>query len=576
MSYPEGYTVATYSQFFKRKARVNYLSELINKYDQLEVLNALSRSNLLIFDRPKYSSNQNILISNFFNRKTINKFSNEERKLKREDAHFAWRLSVFNRIQFLYLFQKAFLLCISKEKKKELRLKKDRIRFGKLLLMANELTYEGENIDKRIEDEKKKYFLLYFLRRYENNNIPHLKHEIVRNNIILNEILNQDDLKEEYNNLKIDRFFKLENKISLSEYLDVIFCIIAIFTNRLKNPNLFIENYSSTRIQKSNLSKTILKNSVVSNLLKSLSLDTKNFSNQIEDDINKFPSYSFLSFRKHPLFRIKKHYYCIDLGFLIEKVCSNIFWKIQDSLPQTHRGRFHDFWGIVFERYVDSVFERIYTPTSPLSNYYPHPASENNEEVIDGILDYQSSIIMFEFKSSFLPINIKFSPDLRAFENEVKKKLKLKNFAKKVKKIFIERSLSLNDIDINNVEKIFPVLITLERCYQSEFMNWHINKIFNKYIPNNSQIEVFPIQILTINELEYLEPYLEGGFDFCEILKGRLRFDEKMNYPFSYFINNESRFKPKKSNQHISKEYRKWAQQIKRRIFGGKDIQQLT
>lgn len=547
MSYPEGYTAATYSQFFKRKARVNYLSELINKYDQLEILNTLSRSNLLIFDRPKYSSNQNMLVSNFFDRKTINKFINEERKLKREDAHFAWRLSVFNRIQFLYLFQKAFLLCITKEKKKKLRLKKDRIRFGKLLLMANELTYEGENIDKLIEDEKKKYFLLYFLRRYENNNIPDLKHEIVRNNIILNEILNQDDLKEEYNNLKIDRFFKSENKISLLEYLDFIFCIIAIFTNRLKTPNLFIENYSSTRIQKSNFSKTILKNSVVNNLLNSLSLDIKKFSNKIESDINKSPSYSFLSFRKHPLFKINKYYYCIDLGFLIEKVSSNIFWKIQDSLPQTYRDRLHDFWGIVFERYVDSVFERIYKPTSPLSNYYPHPVSENNEEIIDGILDYHNSIIMFEFKSSFLPINIKFSPELRAFENEVKKKLKLKNFADKIKKIFIKKSLSLNSIDINNVKKIFPVLITLERCYQSEFMNWYINKIFNKYIPNSSQIEVFPIQILTINELEYLEPYLEGGFNFCEILKGRLRFDEKMNYPFSHFINNESKFRPKKS-----------------------------
>jgi len=227
----------------------------------------------------------------------------------------------------------------------------------------------------------------------------------------------------------------------------------------------------------------------------------------------------------------------------------------------------------VFERYVDSVFERIYKPTSPLSNYYPHPASENNEEVIDGILDYHSSIIMFEFKSSFLPINIKFSPDLRAFENEVKKKLKLKNFAGKIKKIFIERSLSLNDIDINNVEKIFPVLITLERCYQSEFMNWHINKIFNKYLPDNSQIEVFPIQILTINELEYLEPYLEEGFNFCEILQGRLRFDEKMNRPFSYFLNNESRFRPKKSNRHISGEYIKWGRKIRRRIFGGEDIQ---
>jgi len=573
MSFPDGYTVATYSQFFKRKVRVNYLSELINKYDQLEVLNALSRSNLLIFDRPKYSSNQNLLVSNFFDRKTIKKFINEEKKLKIEDPRFVWRFSVFNRIQLLYLFQKAFLLCITKKKKKKLRLKKHRIRFGRLLLMANELTYEGEEIGELIEDEKKKYLVLYFLRRYENNNIPNLRHEIVRNNIILNEIINQDDLKEEYNNLEIDRFFKSENRVSLLDYLDIIFCIIGTLTNRLKHPNSFINDYASTRIQKSNFSQTTLKNSVVSYLLKSLSLDTKNFSNKIENDINKFPSYSFLSFRKHPLFRIKNHYYCIDLGFLIENMCSNIFWKIQDSLPQIHRDSFHDFWGIVFERYVDSVFERIYTPTSPYSIYYPHPASENNEEVIDGILDYHSSIIMFEFKSSFLPINIKFSPDLRAFENEVKKKLKLKKFAEKIKKVFIDRSISLDEIDVNNVEKVFPVLISLERCYQSEFMNWHINKIFNKYIPDNSQIEVFPIQILTIDELEYLEPYLEGGFNFCEILQGRLKFDEKMNRPFSYFINNEVKFRPKKSNKYILGEYRKWGQRIKSKLFGGEDIQ---
>lgn len=576
MDYSRVFTVATYSEVFGKSVKVNYLNSALTNFDLLEILGALSRSNLLIFDYKKYISNQSLLIRNFFDDKTLKKIQDLAKKIKNDDIHFGKKLLIFNRVQLLYLFQKSFLLCTKDKNKRKLDLKRDRIKLGQIFLMVNDFVYKAEkkDIDNLTDKEKKEFFLLYFLKRYENNNIPHLKHEVVRNKIVFKDIINQDDIKSEFFRLGIEECFLEENKVDLAEYIEFVFGIIALFIERLKNPNSFITNPSSSSINKKIFSKTNIKSLKVKNFLKSLALEIEKFANKIEEDMNKFPSNAFISFRQFPIVKINQDYFCIDLGFLIEKIGRNIFWQINNSLPKKNRDKFHIFWGSVFERYVDSIFERIYNPSSSLSNFYPHPSpSNNNKELIDGIIDYYDSVIILEYKSSFLPLHVKFSEDIRAFEQEVKNKLKIKKLAKTIRKMFIEKSLTCEKIDVKKVKKIFSIIVTLEPCYKSELSNWFINEIFNKYKPSNKGLLIFPLQVITMEELEYLEPFLSEGLKFIDILKERLDFDKNLIRPFSDYINLKLSSRVKKSNKFIDREYEKWFTQMKEMFFGKKERQ---
>ena len=66
-------------------------------------------------------------------------------------------------------------------------------------------------------------------------------------------------------------------------------------------------------------------------------------------------------------------------------------------------------------------------------------------------------------------------------------------------------------IDISKVKKIYPVLILSDRVFGSPCMSWFLNSEFQRFVKNNAlkkHLEIMPLTVLTIEELEELEPWL--------------------------------------------------------------------
>ena len=66
-------------------------------------------------------------------------------------------------------------------------------------------------------------------------------------------------------------------------------------------------------------------------------------------------------------------------------------------------------------------------------------------------------------------------------------------------------------IDISKVKKIYPVLILSDRVFGSPCMNWFLNSEFQRFVKNNAlqkHLEIMPLTVLTVEELEELEPWL--------------------------------------------------------------------
>ena len=65
--------------------------------------------------------------------------------------------------------------------------------------------------------------------------------------------------------------------------------------------------------------------------------------------------------------------------------------------------------------------------------------------------------------------------------------------------------------DISQIRKIYPVLIVLDETLSTSWMNWYLDRQFQIiFKPGSipSDLEVAPLSVLTIADLEFLEPYL--------------------------------------------------------------------
>jgi hypothetical protein len=64
--------------------------------------------------------------------------------------------------------------------------------------------------------------------------------------------------------------------------------------------------------------------------------------------------YDFSPFKSKPFIELAPNkFHCSDLGFLIEKMHSGVFWALNDGPIQTERPKLFKAWGILFEEYVN-------------------------------------------------------------------------------------------------------------------------------------------------------------------------------------------------------------------------------
>ena len=73
------------------------------------------------------------------------------------------------------------------------------------------------------------------------------------------------------------------------------------------------------------------------------------------------------------------------------------------------------------------------------------------------------------------------------------------------------RRRSIEEIDLSKIKKIYPILVLSDRMFSVPCMNWFLNLEFQrlmKDIHGEADLDIKPLAVLTIEDLESLEPYI--------------------------------------------------------------------
>ena len=253
----------------------------------------------------------------------------------------------------------------------------------------------------------------------------------------------------------------------------------------------------------------------------------------LKERAENFPSFKneFRLWRQYPLVKVSENQVlCVDFSFLLEKLQSGVFWIIRNQLEKQRHGdgqKIIALWGDIFEDYTASIIKRGIDDQVPrVENYIIAPKYDQGqkEECTDVIIHGDDTLILLECKAPLLRGESKFSGDFDTLYAELKDKIiegerpgkarGIKQLRNAIQSLFhsdeVQRR-SIEGINISNIKKIYPVLILSDRMFSVLCMNWFLNLEFQrlmKDIYREADLDIKPLAVLTIEDLESLEPYL--------------------------------------------------------------------
>ena len=253
----------------------------------------------------------------------------------------------------------------------------------------------------------------------------------------------------------------------------------------------------------------------------------------LKERAENFPSFKneFRLWRQYPLVKVSENQVlCVDFSFLLEKLQSGVFWIIRNQLEKQRHGdgqKIIALWGDIFEDYTASIIKRGIDDQVPrVENYIIAPKYDQGqkEECTDVIIHGDDTLILLECKAPLLRGESKFSGDFDTLYAELKDKIiegerpgkarGIKQLRNAIQSLFhsdeVQRR-SIEGINISNIKKIYPVLILSDRMFSVLCMNWFLNLEFQrlmKDIYREADLDIKPLAVLTMEDLESLEPYL--------------------------------------------------------------------
>ena len=164
---------------------------------------------------------------------------------------------------------------------------------------------------------------------------------------------------------------------------------------------------------------------------------------------------------------------------------------MRDQLERQCRGdgqKIIALWGDIFEDYTASIIKRGIDDQEPrVENYIIAPKYDQRqeEECTDVVIHGGDTLILLECKAPLLRAESKFSGDFDTLYAELKDKIiegegpgkvkGIRQLCNAIQSLFhsdeVQRR-SIEEIDISNIKKIYPVLVLSDRMFSVPCMNW--------------------------------------------------------------------------------------------------------
>jgi hypothetical protein len=251
-------------------------------------------------------------------------------------------------------------------------------------------------------------------------------------------------------------------------------------------------------------------------------------------------------FRRFPLWRSGSYkYFLVDPIFMAERLSSyGFYWTVVNGLVDDHlRSQFQSLWGELVQEYIRQLLAESFI-TQPGSFLRRPTYSDDGSEVFDCAVLLGDGVIPIEIKGSVLPSADKYAAKAGPFYQRISAKFgsgpgaAVEQLLRNIEHILsAERPRVSSQIPSGRIRRILPIVIVHEpvfrfggfaRALATEFSAGLVRL---KIRPDHEALKVYPLQLLTVEELELLQPYIqERDFDLFDCVRSKA--EEDPHYQF--------------------------------------------
>lgn len=511
-----------------------YLTQTLHTFNYEDTLINLARINLFL-QHGEAPEREKVLRRNF-----CSSFLRDEINRRRLTEHF-----IFNRWSTLRLLDKSASLSEGRSGPAPDATVDTMNDLTRCYLIANELLeleQQHPDFGPDVTDEKRKKLLAALIPdlEYAIKSSPenHIKYSLVRSYEFLTR------LQIAASTFDVNETFSKATELTLQDYQFLILSILVAslsFSRAeiLEGTGLCVDTKPSPILEP-----------LYNKLLQHTCISIEELAFKVEKE--SFLPNEFLLWRKYPLVKIgENQVMCVDIGFLLEKLETGVFWIIRDQLEAEETGKgkeIIDLRGQIFEDYAASIIKRALPDTETCTERYiisPKYKQKQRAECTDIAVCSCDTLILFECKAPLLSAKTKLSGNFCKFydgikPNAIKGVEQLWNAIQTLGHTNKRNRRKVDGIDISKVKKIYPVLILPDRVFSFLFMNEFLNSEFQRFVKHKylkKHLEIMPLTVLTIEDLEDLEPYLKDTPFHAHLDKWIMQeFLPNKFFSFSYYL----------------------------------------
>lgn len=423
-------------------------------------------------------------------------------------------------------------------------------------LLAEEAPPAGMGSEEKLRNDLAELIAIF---EYSVNPSPwrHIKHTIVRSNEFLTL------LQEKASTFDVNAaFLEATTGLTLQHYQHLIFSVFAVYTRFspeeiLEGNALFIDTKPSPALA-----------TLYDKLLQHTCIPIEELARYAETTTSL--TNEFRLWRQFPLVKLSDdQIMCVDMGFLVDKIETGVFWIIRDKLEDKIAGKGEQIIrlrGAVFEDYAASIVERGINAQQPPSKekfiIKPMYDQKGKAECTDIAVFGEDTLILLECKAPLLSAKAKFSRDFSEFYKAIKPSVikgigQLWASIQDIGHTDKKQRRKVEGINISKINRIYPVLVLPDRLFSLPGMNRYLNSEFQHLVKRNAlkkHLADMHLTVLTISDFEDLEPYLHDKPFHIHLETWLLDFKRDEYFSFSRYLWSLRETEPRE-NSYVNKEF---------------------
>jgi len=551
MSSPDSYKLMgmiSYWDLRRPKPSLAELAELARQFNRDEAASFFARLNLyLSLAESSRNFEELARVQEILSRQVLSEDRLNEISGIFDDKELFDKWILLSRSQLLVAV-KLVLLYGSDSGGNQLQTDDERSKVGEFALAIN--SCYGPNFDE--PDWPRDDTVVYLLANAELHNAETLVNGFVRTKMLIGPVLRDHIVRCKGQNLPpFERIFTLLNRLNFRDFLDISLYLHAEHGQMLDE---LIESGSMTYLDVSAPKRYVSGRYMKcwAELMAVNLSDLRALMTGSEHDRSFY--FDFTIFRRFPLWRSgENHYFCIDAMFLAERLSSSgFYWTVINGLiDDTLRSSFQRTWGELMEEYVRDLFGDCYRGRDGV--FIRKPIYDDGEEVFDSAILSDGALVPIEIKSSVISAEQKYAGDPAQFREGFSAKFgkdrgaAVEQLLRNIGQLFSPcQPRGSVMIPSNQVREILPIVVVHEPILRFGLAAQMLAKEFEAGLSDlelRSDLAIYPLQLLTPEDLERLVPYLERtDFSLVDCLRAKASEDPRHASGFSRFV--ESRFLP--------------------------------